>query len=248
MKKIITVLLCAIFAFTLFGCSADSVSNTENSTSAVLAQRDPEQSAQNGQDSAKQEEDSESDQGGGNTIVAQDGKEKSTTSSTTAKKQSSSAAAGTTKKSSEKNNNTTAKSSTAKSTTKPKATTSSSSYITCTVTVECKVILSNMDDLKAGHEDFVPDDGYIIRSHSVTLKNGATAYDAVKEACDENGVRLNAVSSSYGTYVAGINNIDEKDCGSQSGWIYKVNNVSPSKSCAKYKLKNGDAITFSYVC
>lgn len=240
--------MCAIFAFTLFGCSADSVSNTENSTSAVLAQRDPEQSAQNGQDSAKQEEDSESDQGGGNTIVAQDGKEKSTTSSTTAKKQSSSAAAGTTKKSSEKNNNTTAKSSTAKSTTKPKATTSSSSYITCTVTVECKVILSNMDDLKAGHEDFVPDDGYIIRSHSVTLKNGATAYDAVKEACDENGVRLNAVSSSYGTYVAGINNIDEKDCGSQSGWIYKVNNVSPSKSCAKYKLKNGDAITFSYVC
>ena len=105
-----------------------------------------------------------------------------------------------------------------------------------------------MDDLKAGHEDFVPHDGYIIRSHSVTLKHGATAYDAVKEACDENGVRLNAVSSSYGTYVAGINNIDEKDCGSQSGWIYKVNNVSPSKSCAKYKLKNGDAITFSYVC
>lgn len=105
-----------------------------------------------------------------------------------------------------------------------------------------------MDDLKAGHEDFVPDDGYIIRSHSVTLKNGATAYDAVKETCDKNGVRLNAVSSSYGTYVAGINNIDEKDCGSQSGWIYKVNNVSPSKSCAKYKLKNGDAVTFSYVC
>lgn len=240
--------MCAIFAFTLFGCSADSVSNTENSTSAVLAQRDSEQSAQNGQDSAKQEENSDSDKGGGNTIVAQNDKEKSTTSSTTAKKQSSSAAAGTTKKSSEKNNNTTAKSSTAKSTTKPKATTSSSSYITCTVTVECKVILSNMDDLKAGHEDFVPDDGYIIRSHSVTLKNGATAYDAVKETCDENGVRLNAVSSSYGTYVAGINNIDEKDCGSQSGWIYKVNNVSPSKSCAKYKLKNGDAITFSYVC
>ena len=240
--------MCAIFAFTLFGCSADSVSNTENSTSAVLAQRDPEQSAQNGQDSAKQEENSDSDKGGGNTIVAQNDKEKSTTSSTTAKKQSSSADAGTTKKSSEKNNNTTAKSSTAKSTTKPKTTTSSSSYITCTVTVECKVILSNMDDLKAGHEDFVPDDGYIIRSHSVTLKNGATAYDAVKEACDKNGVRLNAVSSSYGTYVAGINNIDEKDCGSQSGWIYKVNNVSPSKSCAKYKLKNGDAITFSYVC
>ena len=55
--------------------------------------------------------------------------------------------------------------------------------VTCTVTVECKSILDHMDDLKEGHEEFVPDDGYIIKDYTYKAKKGYTAYDALKGAC-----------------------------------------------------------------
>lgn len=127
-------------------------------------------------------------------------------------------------------------------------TTSSSSTITCTVTVECKSVLDNSDNLKAGHESYVPSDGYIINGYTVTIPNGSSAYDAVKSACDEQGVSVNVSNSSFGKYISGFNNIDEKDCGSQSGWIYYVNGSSPPKGCDKYTLSNGDNVVFSYTC
>ena len=150
----------------------------------------------------------------------------------------------TTQKTNEKKSTT--KSAVSKTTTKKQTTTSST--ITCTVTVECKSILNHMDNLKAGHESYVPSDGYIINESTVTLDNGSSAYDAVKAACNNNNVSLNTVSSSYGKYIAGFNNIDEKDCGNQSGWLYFVNGSSPSKSCSKYILSNGDNVVFSYTC
>ena len=40
----------------------------------------------------------------------------------------------------------------------------------------------------------------------------------------------------------------EFDCGSQSGWMYKVNGWFPNYGCSSYKLKDGDAIVWSYTC
>lgn len=155
---------------------------------------------------------------------------------------------------SRKSESTSRKSTTSKNTTTKKTTSATTkaqkkttaSYITCTVTIECKKVLNNMDKLKAGHEAYVPSDGMILDSYSVTLKNGCTAYDMLKKACDDNSVSINMSKTVYGTYIAGFNNIDEKDCGSGSGWLYSVNNSFPSRSCAKYSVKNGDSIVFSY--
>ena len=105
-----------------------------------------------------------------------------------------------------------------------------------------------MDKLKAGHEAYVPSNGIILGTSSLTVKNGSTAYDALKTACDNNGISLNITNSSYGKYIAGINYIDEKDCGKYSGWMYKVNDSFPNTSVDKYILKNGDNIVFSYTC
>lgn len=150
---------------------------------------------------------------------------------------------------------TTAKATTAKTTAKTdttakptETTTTTVSNITCTVTIECKTILGKMDKLKAGHESYVPANGIMLSGYSVTVKNGATAFDAVKQACGSNGISMNTTSSSYGYYIAGFNNIDEKDCGSTSGWTYYVNGSMPNKSCSKYAVKNGDSIVFSYTC
>ena len=120
--------------------------------------------------------------------------------------------------------------------------------VTCTVTVECKSILDHMDDLKEGHEEFVPDDGYIIKDYTYKAKKGYTAYDALKDACKKSDIKLTAKSTTYGTYVSGINNLDEFDCGSQSGLMYSVNGQFPNTSCGNLTVKDKDNIIFEYVC
>ncbi|WP_448904050.1 DUF4430 domain-containing protein [Eubacterium sp.] len=120
--------------------------------------------------------------------------------------------------------------------------------VTCTVTVECKSILDHIDDLKEGHEEFVPDDGYIIKNYTYKAKKGYTAYDALKNACKKNDIKLTAKSTSYGIYISGINNLDEFDCGKQSGWMYSVNGIMPNTTCGNVSVDDGDSIVFTYVC
>lgn len=118
---------------------------------------------------------------------------------------------------------------------------------TCTLTIECTAVLNNMSSLKAGHEKYVPGNGYILSNKKMTISKGDTVYDVLKEACSESGIRLTASNSSFGIYVSGINNIDEKDCGKNSGWTYWVNGNMPMVTCGKYNVNNGDEIKFSYV-
>lgn len=120
--------------------------------------------------------------------------------------------------------------------------------VTCTVTVECKSILNHMDDLKEGHEEFVPSDGYIIKNYTYKAKAGYTAYDALKSACNNNDIKLTAQKTSYGVYISGINNLDEFDCGKQSGWMYSVNGIMPNTTCGNVTVDDGDSIVFTYVC
>ena len=120
--------------------------------------------------------------------------------------------------------------------------------VTCTVTVECKSILNHMDELKEGHEKFVPSDGYIIKNYTYKAKAGYTAYDALKSACNNNDIKLTAQKTSYGVYISGINNLDEFDCAKQSGWMYSVNGIMPNTTCGNVTVDDGDSIVFTYVC
>lgn len=141
-----------------------------------------------------------------------------------------------------------AENTTAKSSTKPTTTTATTSKKenACTLTIECKAILSNMDDLKPGHEKYVPSNGYILNNYTCAVNSGDTVFDVLEKACDDNSIILTSHSSGYGVYVAGINNLDEFDCGSQSGWKYKVNGVDANRSCGYYKLTGGENIVFYY--
>ena len=49
-------------------------------------------------------------------------------------------------------------------------------------------------------------------------------------------------------YIEGINNLYEFDCGSESGWMYKVNGWFPNYGCSAYPLKDGDVIVWCYTC
>ena len=173
-----------------------------------------------------------------------------TEAATTANKESTTAQSTSkekTKNNKEKENKTTVKLITSKATTNKNEPTVKDE-ISCTLNVECKSILNNMDKLKDGHSEYVPANGYIIKGYKYTAKAGFTAYDALKKACEDNDIKLTAKSTMYGTYVSGINNIDEFDCGSQSGWMYSINGNRPNVSASSQRVTDGDEITFEYVC
>lgn len=123
-----------------------------------------------------------------------------------------------------------------------------SSEINCSITIECKSILDNMDDLKKGHESYVPKNGIMLDNYKATLKSKSTVYDLLKKACNDKGITYTAKDTIYSVYIVGINNIDEKDCGKNSGWMYSVNGSYPNVSVDSKKLKDGDKVVFTYTC
>ena len=135
-----------------------------------------------------------------------------------------------------------------KETTKKPSKTTSKAKTVCYLTIECKSILDNMNKLKSGHEQFVPQNGIILGKTECEFKKGESVFDVLERTCSQKGIDLNARNTQYYIYVAGINYLDEFDCGSASGWVYTVNSVSPNKSCGKYTVSNGDYIVFKYVC
>lgn len=118
-----------------------------------------------------------------------------------------------------------------------------------TISIKCTNILNNMDKLSPSKSEFVPDDGIIIPTVEIDFKIGDSAYDIITAACKKYGIQIDAVSSVYNTYyIKGINQLYEFDCGTGSGWIFKVNGWSPNYGVSGYILEDGDYVTLEYTC
>ena len=117
---------------------------------------------------------------------------------------------------------------------------------------------SNSGSASAGNQGGSQQPGYVTVTVSVTssavgnpvssggtftFNEGATAYDALCAL----GLSVNAHGSSYGTYVAAIGGLAEKEHGGTSGWVYSVNGVAPNTACSNYVLSNGDRVVWYYV-
>lgn len=117
---------------------------------------------------------------------------------------------------------------------------------------------SNSDSASAGNQGGSRQPGYVTVTVSVTssavgnpvssggtftFNEGATVYDALCAL----GLSVNAHGSSYGTYVAAIGGLAEKEHGGTSGWMYSVNGVTPNTACSNYVLSNGDRVVWYYV-
>lgn len=235
-KRKLSLALAVILIISIFaGCSAqkeetDSTKDDTTITQTVSAETEQTSQKENESETTDKQVEDTTDKTTESNSASAASKEKEKEKTTS---KSSSAAKTTQKKTTP---------TTAKTTKKPESTVS-----TCTLTIECTAVLDNMSSLKAGHEKYVPDDGYILSNKKMTVSKGDTVYDVLKEACSENGIRLTASNSTFGIYVSGINNIDEKDCGKNSGWTYWVNGNMPMVTCGKYTVNNGDEIKFSYV-
>lgn len=117
---------------------------------------------------------------------------------------------------------------------------------------------SNSGGASAGNQDGSQQPGYVTVTVSVTssavgnpvssggsftFNKGATAYDALCAL----GLSVDARGSSFGTYVAAIGGLAEKEHGGTSGWMYSVNGVAPNTACSNYVLSNGDSVVWYYV-
>lgn len=117
---------------------------------------------------------------------------------------------------------------------------------------------SNSGDTSAGNQGGSQQPGYVTVTVAVTssavgnpvssggtftFNKGATAYDALCAL----GLSVNAHGSSYGTYVAAIGGLAEKEHGGMSGWMYSVNGAKPNMACSNYVLSNGDSVVWYYV-
>lgn len=80
-------------------------------------------------------------------------------------------------------------------------------------------------------------------SGTFTFNEGATVYDALRAL----GLSVNAYGTSYGTYVAAIGGLAEKEHGGTSGWMYSVNGATPMTACNNYVLSNGANVVWYYV-
>ncbi len=143
---------------------------------------------------------------------------------------------------------TAAKPSTTTTTAKPVETTKEK--LTCTITIRCDTILDNMDNLDPAKAPYVPDNGVILREVTVEFEEGETVFDVLNRVCRQYNIPIEyswtPMYDSY--YIEGINNLYEFDCGSESGWMYKVNGWFPNYGCSSYYLTGGEKIVWCYTC
>lgn len=117
-------------------------------------------------------------------------------------------------------------------------------YITCSIEIRCDVAVEFKDLIKnEGVKNSIPSDGTIIKKISYKIPTGQKVYDFLMQVCVDNNI---LVAANNG-YVTSINNLSEKAISYGSGWMYKVNGVSPNVGALSYTLKEGDTVLWYYV-
>ena len=121
---------------------------------------------------------------------------------------------------------------------------------TCTFSIECSTILNNLYQLDPDKLEMVPSGGVILAKTTVTFYEGESVYDVLQRLCKEKGIHMESSWTPIynSAYIEGIHNLYEFDCGSLSGWMYRVNGWYPNYGCSRYQLKDGDVVEWRYTC
>lgn len=120
----------------------------------------------------------------------------------------------------------------------------------CTLSVVCKTILDNMDDLKEEKKELIPEDGVIYKAQEVTFYEGESVFNILLREMKKNKIHMEFEMTPIfnSNYIEGIANLYEMDCGELSGWMYKVNGWFPNYGSSRYKLSDGDVVEWIYTC
>ena len=118
----------------------------------------------------------------------------------------------------------------------------------CTLSVRCDSLLNNMSLLSEGKREIVPADGIIFPETTVEFFEGESVFNVLVRELKKKKIHIEFVSTPMynSSYIEGISNIYEFDCGDNSGWLYKVNGQSPGCGSSQYIIKDNDKIEWIY--
>ena len=117
------------------------------------------------------------------------------------------------------------------------------------ISIRCDTAVGN-ERLRAGKAPFVPSNGIILATRTVSFTEGETVFNVLQRETRAAGIQMEFSSNPMfnSVYIEGINNLYEFDCGELSGWMYKVNGWFPNYGCSQYMLQPGDVIEWVYTC
>jgi hypothetical protein len=132
----------------------------------------------------------------------------------------------------------------------PEAAAGSWEEFSCSLSVRCDTILSNMAQLAPEKRELVPADGVIFPAAAVTFYEGESVFDLLQREMRLAGIHMEFTNVPLynSAYIEGINNFYEFDAGELSGWMYKVNGWFPNYGCSRYRLQAGDEVEWIYTC
>lgn len=122
--------------------------------------------------------------------------------------------------------------------------------ITVSFSIECSTILNNLDQLDPEKLEMVPSGGVILPTTTVSCYEGESVFEVLQRVCRDNGIHMESSWTPIynSAYIEGIHNLYEFDCGSLSGWMYRVNGWYPNYGCSRYVLADGDVVEWRYTC
>ncbi len=114
------------------------------------------------------------------------------------------------------------------------------------ISIRCDTVLGKSES------SHIPQDGIILDTTEFDITDNQTVYDLLTDAAKACNIQVensgvNGQNSSM-AYIRGINYIYEFDFGELSGWMYKVNGLTPSVGCGEYVLSPGDKVEWLYTC
>lgn len=114
------------------------------------------------------------------------------------------------------------------------------------ISIRCDTVLGKSES------SHIPQDGIILDTTEFDITDNQTVYDLLTDAAKACNIQVensgvNGQNSSM-AYIRGINYIYEFDFGDLSGWMYKVNGLTPSVGCGEYVLSPGDKVEWLYTC
>ena len=122
--------------------------------------------------------------------------------------------------------------------------------ITATFSIECSTILNNLSQLDPDKLEMVPSGGVILPATTVSCYEGESVFEVLQRVCRDNGIHMESSWTPIynSAYIEGIHNLYEFDCGSLSGWMYRVNGWYPNYGCSRYVLADGAVVEWRYTC
>lgn len=120
----------------------------------------------------------------------------------------------------------------------------------CTLSVRCDTIYDNINSFNPEKIEILPKNGVIFEEQSVVFYEGESVFNVLVREMKKHKIHMEFENTPIynSAYIEGIGNIYEFDCGTLSGWMYRVNGWFPNYGASRYELSNGDKIEWIYTC